>query len=302
MLAHIIDGEAIAADIRKTIAAAVTALKRQHNLIPTLAAVLVGDDPASQVYVRAKTRQAREAGLNTIQHLLPTMTSEAGLLDLVASLNSDDSISAILVQLPLPEHIKKEKILSAMDPAKDVDGFHPINVGRLWVGAKGIVPCTPHGCMIMLDRTLGKLAGKRALVIGRSNIVGKPLAALLLREDATVTIAHSKTEDLPRRCREADILVAAVGSAGMVRGDWIKPGATVIDVGISRVAAPEKGFNRNGTPKTRIVGDVAFDEARMVAGWITPVPGGVGPMTIACLMRNTVIAACRRRGLADPEL
>ena len=301
-LAQIIDGKALAADLHQRITIAVTMLKRDHGLIPTLAAILVGDDPASHVYVRAKSRQARKVGLGTIEHLLPAATSEAGLLDLIGSLNTDDSVSAILVQLPLPGHIKQEKIFSAMDPAKDVDGFHPVNVGRLWAGAKGMIPCTPYGCMIMLKQTVSALAGKSALVIGRSNIVGKPLAALLLRENATVTIVHSKTENLPGRCREADILVAAVGSAGMIRGDWIKPGAAVIDVGISRIAAPEKGFKQNGTPKTRIFGDVAFDEALNVAEWITPVPGGVGPMTIACLMRNTVIAACRRQGLAEPEL
>jgi len=300
--AKIIDGKALAADLHKRIGTAVMALKREHGVTPTLAVVLVGEDPASHVYVRAKIRHAKDVGLGTIEHVLPAAISETELLGLIASLNTDDSVSAILVQLPLPDHIDKEKIFSSMDPAKDVDGLHPVNVGRLWGGGKGIVPCTPYGCMVMLKRTLSQLAGKRALVIGRSNIVGRPLAALLLSEDATVTIAHSRTENLPARCREADILVAAVGSAGMVRGDWIKPGAAVIDVGISRITASEKAFKPDGTLKTRIVGDVVFEEARMVAGWITPVPGGVGPMTIACLMRNTVIAACRRRGLAEPEL
>lgn len=278
------------------------ALKREHGVTPTLAVVLVGEDPASRVYVQAKTRHARENGLNTVEHVLPTTTSEARILDLIASLNGDDSVSAILVQLPLPRHVDKEKILSALDPTKDVDGFHPLNVGRLWIGNDGMVPCTPFGCMTLLKRTVGALAGKSALVIGRSNIVGKPLAALLLRESATVTMAHSKTGDLRARCREADILIAAVGRPRMVQGAWIKPGAAVIDVGINRISDSAQGINRDGTPKTRIVGDVDFEEARKVAGWITPVPGGVGPMTIACLLRNTVIAACRRRGLAEPEL
>ncbi len=300
--ARIIDGKAIAAEMRESIAAAAAALKRDHGVVPTLAAVLVGDDPASHVYVRAKTRQAEDAGLRTTQRLLPADTSEAHILDLIASLGGDDSVDAILVQLPLPAHVDKEKVLASLDPAKDVDGFHPVNVGRLWSEGDGMVPCTPHGCMTLLRRTIGDVAGKNAVVIGRSNIVGKPLAALLLRANATVTLAHSKSGDLSRRCRDADILIAAVGRPHMVQGDWIKPGAAVVDVGINRIPDPDGGVKADGTTKTRIVGDVDFEAAQKIAGWITPVPGGVGPMTIACLMRNTVIAACRRRGLVEPDL
>jgi len=295
--ARIIDGRQFAAGVRRGVAAEVEALKSAHGITPTLAIVLVGDDEASHIYVRAKGRQAEEAGMATIEHLLPARTPERELLRLVGRLNADHAVNGILVQLPLPAPIATPKVLAAVDPAKDVDGFHPINVGRLWSGAPGMVPCTPFGCMAMLKATVDRLAGLRALVIGRSNIVGKPMAALLLRENATVTIAHSKTRDLAGCCREADILVVAAGRARLVEGAWIKPGACVLDVGINRVAAPELGAG-----KTRIVGDVDFEAARKVAGAITPVPGGVGPMTIACLMRNTVIAASRQRGLKDPEI
>jgi len=300
--ATIIDGKAFAARLREKIAARVALLKKDHGLTPALAVVLVGEDPASQVYVNAKGRQTEEAGMESITHLLPPDTPEQELLDLIDSLNSDAKVNGILVQLPLPDQIDETKVIDAIDPEKDVDGFHTINVGRLWVGQEAPVPCTPYGCLLMLKDTLGDLTGKRALVLGRSNIVGKPMAALLLAEHCTVTIAHSRTKDLQARCLEADILVAAVGRPQMVPGDWIKPGATVIDVGINRIDAPEKGANEDGTPKTRLVGDVNFDEAALVAGAITPVPGGVGPMTIANLLRNTVIAACRQNGLDDPGL
>ncbi len=295
--ARIIDGRRFAAEVRRGVAAEVAALKASHGLVPKLAIVLVGDDEASHVYVRAKGRQAEEAGMATVEHLLPKNTPERELLRLIGRLNADKTVNGILVQLPLPAPIDSPKVLAAVDPAKDVDGFHPVNVGRLWSGAAGVVPCTPYGCMVMLKATLRGLAGRRALVIGRSNIVGKPMAALLLRDNATVTIAHSKTRDLAARCREADILVVAVGRARLVEGGWIKPGSCVLDVGINRVPAPDQG--KDGT---RIVGDVDFEAARKVAGFITPVPGGVGPMTIACLMRNTVIAASRQRGLRDPGI
>jgi methylenetetrahydrofolate dehydrogenase (NADP+) / methenyltetrahydrofolate cyclohydrolase len=295
--ARIIDGRAFAAHVRKGVTAEVAAMKVAHGFAPTLAIVLVGDDEASHVYVRAKGRQAEEAGMATLEHLLPAATPEADLLALIASLNADANVNGILVQLPLPAPINSPRILAAVDPAKDVDGFHPINVGRLWSGDAGVVPCTPYGCMVMLKATLDGITGKRALVIGRSNIVGKPMAALLLGENATVTIAHSKTKELAKRCREADIVVAAAGHPRLVKGAWIKPGACVLDVGINRVPAPDLGKG-----KTRIVGDVDFEAARKVAGHITPVPGGVGPMTIACLMRNTVIAARRQHGLGNPEI
>jgi methylenetetrahydrofolate dehydrogenase (NADP+) / methenyltetrahydrofolate cyclohydrolase len=295
--ARIIDGRRFAAGVRKGVTAEVSALKTTHALTPTLAIVLVGDDEASHIYVRAKGRQAEEAGMATVEHLLPKQTPERDLLKLIQRLNADDTVNGILVQLPLPAPIDSPKVLAAVDPAKDVDGFHPINVGRLWSGVPGMVPCTPYGCMFILKATLDGLAGLRALVIGRSNIVGKPMAALLLRENATATIAHSQTRDLAERCREADVVVAAVGRARLVKGAWIKPGACVLDVGINRVPAPDRGKGR-----TRIVGDVDFEDARLVAGHITPVPGGVGPMTIACLMRNTVIAARRQRGLPDPQI
>jgi methylenetetrahydrofolate dehydrogenase (NADP+)/methenyltetrahydrofolate cyclohydrolase len=294
MAARLIDGKAHAAALRAAVAAAAAALKAEHGVVPGLAAVLVGADPASEVYVRSKGKASLEAGLNSFEHRLPAATSEAELLALVAQLNADPAVDGILVQLPLPKQIDPQRVIEALDPAKDVDGFHPQNVGRLWSGGEALVPCTPYGCLLLLRAALGSLAGAAAVVIGRSNIVGKPMAALLLAEHCTVTLAHSRTRDLPAVARRADILVAATGRAEMVRGDWIKPGATVIDVGINRVAGEGA--------KSRLVGDVAFAEAGAVAGAITPVPGGVGPMTIACLLRNTLIAACRRRRLAVPAL
>ena len=293
--AKIIDGKAFAANLRESLARRTGVLKEKHGLVPGLAVVLVGEDPASQVYVRNKAKQTVEVGFQSFEHKLDTDTPEADLLALVEKLNGDEAVHGILVQLPLPGHIDSQKVLDSIDPAKDVDGFHAINIGRLWSGMEALVPCTPLGCSLMLKDTLGDLSGLNAVIVGRSNIVGKPMAALLIKESCTVTICHSRTKDLAGVCREADILVAAVGRAEMVRGDWIKPGATVIDVGINRVDAPEKGEG-----KTRLVGDVAFDEASQVAGAITPVPGGVGPMTIACLLVNTLSAACRQHGLAEP--
>ena len=294
MAARLIDGKAHAASLRAAVAAAAAEVKARHGIVPGLAAVLVGDDPASEVYVRSKGKATQEAGLNSFEHRLPAATSEAELLALVAQLNADAAVDGILVQLPLPKQINPQRVIDALDPAKDVDGFHPRNVGRLWSGAEALVPCTPYGCLRLLRATLGSLAGAEAVVIGRSNIVGKPMAALLLGEHCTVTLAHSRTRDLPAVSRRADILVAAIGRAEMVRGAWIKPGAAVIDVGINRV--PGEGG------KSRLVGDVAFAEAAEIAGAITPVPGGVGPMTIACLLRNTLVAACRRRRLPVPAL
>jgi methylenetetrahydrofolate dehydrogenase (NADP+) / methenyltetrahydrofolate cyclohydrolase len=290
---RLIDGKAAAAALRQRIAAAVAELKSRHGVVPGLAAVLVGDDPASEVYVRSKAKAMREAGLAGAEHHLPAGTSEAELLGLVARLNADPAIDGILVQLPLPRQIDPAHIIAALDPAKDVDGFHPENVGRLWSGGAALVPCTPWGALLLLRQTLGALAGAEAVVIGRSSIVGKPMAALLLAEHCTVTLAHSRSRDLKDIARRADILVAAAGRAGLVRGAWIKPGATVIDVGINRLPGEGKG---------RLVGDVAFAEAQGIAGAITPVPGGVGPMTIACLLRNTLLAACRRRGLKEPQI
>jgi len=296
--AQIIDGKAFAEGLRGRIADEVTRLKADHGLTPGLAVVLVGEDPASQVYVRNKGKQTLEAGMNSYEHKLDASTEEETLLKLIDDLNADDTVNGILVQLPLPDHINEARVLAAITPEKDVDGFHLINVGKLTTGdASAMVPCTPLGCIMMLKDHLGDLKGKRALVLGRSNIVGKPMAALLLAEHATVTIAHSRTEDLARECARADILVAAVGRPKMVKGDWVKPGAVVIDVGINRIDAPEKGEG-----KTRLVGDVDFDEAVQVAGAITPVPGGVGPMTIACLLRNTVVAACLQHGIEVPGI
>ena len=300
--AQIIDGKAFAARLRERVAAEVAKLKENHELTPSLTVVLVGEDAASEVYVRSKGKQTVEAGMGSDTIRLSADTPEQDLLDLIGKLNADDAVHGILVQLPLPDQIDEAKVIAAIDPDKDVDGFHVVNVGRLWTGAEAPVPCTPYGCLLMLKETLGDLTGKRALVLGRSNIVGKPMAALLLAEHCTVTIAHSRTDDLAERCREADILIAAVGRPQMVPGDWIKPGATVIDVGINRIDAPDKGMKEDGSPKTRLVGDVNFDEAKQVAGAITPVPGGVGPMTIANLLRNTVIAACRQKGLTDPGI
>jgi methylenetetrahydrofolate dehydrogenase (NADP+) / methenyltetrahydrofolate cyclohydrolase len=291
---RLIDGKAAAAALRARVAAAAAELKARHGVVPGLAAVLVGEDPASQVYVRSKAKATREAGLAGVEHRLPAATEAAELLRLVAALNADPAVDGILVQLPLPPHIEPQRVIDAIDPAKDVDGFHPQNVGRLWSGGTALVPCTPYGCLMLLRQALGSLAGAEAMVLGRSNIVGKPMAALLLGENCSVGFAHSKSRDLPALARRADILVAAVGRAELVRGHWIKPGATVIDVGINRIAEADG--------KSRLVGDVAFAEAQGIAGAITPVPGGVGPMTIACLLRNTLIAACRRRGLAEPPL
>lgn len=296
--ANIIDGKAFAAGLRERVAAAAAELKAAHGLTPGLAVVLVGEDPASQVYVRNKGKQTIEAGMQSFEHRLPESTSQADLLTLVDKLNADSAVHGILVQLPLPDHIDSETVLAAIDPDKDVDGFHAVNTGRLWSGSSGaVVPCTPTGCLMMIKDRLGELKGKRALVLGRSNIVGKPMAALLLAEHCTVTLAHSRTQDLAGECRRADILVVAVGRALMVKGDWIKPGACVIDVGMNRIPAPERGEG-----KTRLAGDVDFEEAVKVAGSITPVPGGVGPMTIACLLRNTVLAACAQAGVPRPEL
>ena len=296
MTARLIDGKAFAADLRARVGGRVAGFANSVGRAPGLAVVLVGEDPASQVYVRNKAKQTAEAGMASFEHRLDATTPEADLLALVAALNADPAVDGILVQLPLPPHIDERLVLAAIDPAKDVDGFHVINAGRLATGQEALVPCTPLGCLMLLRDTLGDLSGAEAVVVGRSNIVGKPMAQLLIGDSCTVTVAHSRTRDLPTVTRRADILIAAVGRAEMVRGDWIKPGTTVIDVGINRIPAPEKGEG-----KTRLVGDVHFAEALDVAGAITPVPGGVGPMTIACLLRNTLVAAHRRAGLADPE-
>jgi len=294
MTARVIDGKAAALDIRTRVAAAAAAFRERTGRPPGLATVLVGEDPASAVYVRSKGKATAEAGMESFSHQLADTVSEAELLALVGRLNADERVDGILVQLPLPGHIDSSRVIAAIDPAKDVDGFHPVNAGRLATGLGALVPCTPLGCLYLLKQEMGDIAGKDAVVIGRSNIVGKPMAMLLIGESATVTVAHSKTRDLPAVVRRADIVVAAVGRPEMVRGDWIKPGAVVIDVGINRVPAAEEG-------KTRLVGDVAFAEASEVASAITPVPGGVGPMTIAMLLRNTLVAAHRRSGLAEPE-
>jgi methylenetetrahydrofolate dehydrogenase (NADP+)/methenyltetrahydrofolate cyclohydrolase len=291
MAARIIDGAKHAAELRAATERQVGLLAREHGLVPGLAVVLVGEDPASQIYVRNKVKVAAGVRVVSSEHRLPAGASEAEVLDKVTALNADPAIHGILVQMPLPPQIRPEPVIAAIDPLKDVDGFHDINAGRLMSGREGLVPCTPWGCILLLRQTLGALAGRSAIVLGRSNIVGKPMALLLLREDCTVTVAHSKTRDLPALCRGADILVAAIGRPEFVRGDWLKPGATVIDVGISRL-------ERDG--RRRLVGDVAFAEALGVAGAITPVPGGVGPMTIACLLANTVRAACLQRGIAVP--
>ncbi|MGO4571932.1 bifunctional methylenetetrahydrofolate dehydrogenase/methenyltetrahydrofolate cyclohydrolase FolD [Microvirga sp. 2TAF3] len=294
MSATIIDGKAYAAGLRTRIAKAVGELSRE-GATPGLAVVLVGEDPASQIYVKNKARQTAEVGMNSFEHKLPASTSEADLLALVARLNADPAVDGILVQLPLPKQIDTQKVIEAIDPGKDVDGFHPINAGRLMTGVPGFVSCTPLGCLLLIRSVRRDLAGLDAVVVGRSNIVGKPMAQLLLSQSCTVTTAHSRTRDLAEVCRRANILVAAVGRPEMVRGDWVKPGAIVIDVGINRVPNPAAGEG-----KTKVVGDVAYEEAAKVASAITPVPGGVGPMTIACLLRNTLQAACLRRGLSMP--
>lgn len=291
MTATLIDGKARAAALRARVKDAAARFAARAGRAPGLAVVLVGADPASEVYVRSKGRATVEAGMVSREIRLEASTTEAELLAVVTGLNADPAIDGILVQLPLPRQIDANLVIAAIDPAKDVDGFHPINVGRLWLGQEALVPCTPTGCVMLARETLPRLAGLNAVVVGRSNIVGKPVAALLLAESCTVTIAHSRTADLPALCRSADILVAAVGQPEMIKGDWIKPGALVLDVGINRVPGAEPG-------KTRLVGDVDFAAAVEVAGHITPVPGGIGPMTIACLLDNTITAACRREGIA----
>ena len=290
-----IDGRAFAENLRARVTEETARIKAEHGFTPGLAAVLVGEDPASQVYVRNKAKQTVACGMESFEHRLPAETSQADLLSLIAKLNADDAVHGILVQLPLPDQIEEQAVIDAVDPDKDVDGFHVVNTGRLATGAPAMVPCTPFGCLMMLQDRLGDLSGLEAVIVGRSNIVGKPMAALLTGANCTVTNAHSRTRDLAAVCRRADILVAAVGRPEMIRGDWVKPGAAVIDVGINRVPTAEEG-------KTRLVGDVAFAEAAEVAGAITPVPGGVGPMTIAVLLRNTVVAACRQAGVTEPEI
>lgn len=294
MSAAIIDGKAFAAGLRARVAEGVAAFAQRTGRKPGLAVVLVGEDPASQVYVRSKGKATIEAGMESFEHKLPESTGQDELVALVEALNADERVDGILVQLPLPDGVDDKSVIAAIDPAKDVDGFHVINAGKLSVGEEGLVPCTPLGSLMLLKDKLGDLSGLEAVVVGRSNIVGKPMAQLLLQENCTVTLAHSRTRDLPDVVRRGDIVVAAVGRAEMVKGDWLKPGATVIDVGINRVPAAEDG-------KTRLVGDVDFEGAREVAGAITPVPGGVGPMTIAVLLRNTLVAAHARAGLAAPE-
>ncbi|MCF7643967.1 bifunctional methylenetetrahydrofolate dehydrogenase/methenyltetrahydrofolate cyclohydrolase FolD [Bacillus subtilis] len=297
--AKVIDGKLLAEDVVAAVKTATSELVSATGVQPGIAVVIVGEDPASQVYVASKGRKARECGFHSVQHTLTEDTSEADLLAVIDGLNNDPAIHGILVQLPLPKHVDEGRVIQTIAPDKDVDGFHYINVGKLGTGAvdSAFVPCTPAGSMIMIERQLGRdLSGLNAVVIGRSNIVGKPMANLLLAANATVTVAHSRTKDLPALARTADILVAAVGRPQMVKGDWIKPGATVIDVGINRIDAPEKGEG-----KTRLVGDVDYEEAAKVAGAITPVPGGVGPMTIAMLMANTLVAACRAAGAKAPK-
>ena len=292
--ARIIDGKAFAAGIREKVARRVALLKADHGVTPGLAVVQVGDDPASLVYTRNKTKQAVEAEMASFKFDLAAETTQENLLRKISELNEDPRVNGILVQLPLPDRIEEHAVINAIDPTKDVDGFHTINTGLLATGQDALAPCTPLGCLMMLRDVLGDLEGRKALVLGRSNIVGKPMAMLLIRENCTVTVAHSRTRDLPAEVRQADVLVAAAGRPRMVKGDWIKPGAAVIDVGINRAPTGEDG-------KTRLVGDVDFDEAVTVAGAITPVPGGVGPMTIACLLRNTVTACCRQNGIDLPE-
>ncbi|MCL6286205.1 bifunctional methylenetetrahydrofolate dehydrogenase/methenyltetrahydrofolate cyclohydrolase FolD [Ruegeria sp. 2012CJ41-6] len=301
MGAQIIDGKAFAAKVRGQVAEHVAKLKESHGITPGLAVVLVGEDPASQVYVRSKGKMTVEVGMNSYEHKLDADTPEDVLLALIDQLNRDPAVHGILVQLPLPGHLNEDLVINSIDPAKDVDGFHISNVGLLGTGQKSMVPCTPLGCLMMLRDHHGSLSGLDAVVVGRSNIVGKPMAQLLLGDSCTVTIAHSRTKNLADVVRRADIVVAAVGRPEMVPGDWIKPGATVIDVGINRIDAPEKGTNEDGSVKTRLVGDVHYESAAAVAGAITPVPGGVGPMTIACLLANTLTAAARANDLPEPE-
>src|SRR5215475_2155483 len=292
MTARIIDGKAIAAELRGRVAVEVARVKREHNLVPGLAVVLVGHDPASEVYVRSKHIQTQAAGMASFDHKLPVDVSQADLLALIAKLNGDPAVHGILVQLPLPKHLHTETVINAIDPAKDVDGLHPNNAGRLAGGFQALSPCTPLGCIILSKSVHASLEGMNAIVIGRSNLVGRPLLQLLLNEHATVTIAHSRSRDLPKLTAQADLVYAAVGKAQMVRGSWIKPGATVVDVGINRIPTAEG--------KTKLVGDVAYAEAREVAGAITPVPGGVGQMTVACLLVNTLRAACAIAGVGKP--
>ncbi len=292
-MSKVIDGKAFAAKLRARVAEKVGKLKSQQGVVPGLAVVLVGEDPASQVYVRNKGKQTLEVGMQSFEHKLPDTTSQDKLMQLIDQLNADEAVHGILVQLPLPKQIEEEAVINHINPDKDVDGFHLNNVGRLAIGEPGIVPCTPLGCIMMLKDALGDLSGLHAVVVGRSNIVGKPMAALLLQENCTVEITHSRTRNLQEECLRADILVAAVGRPEMIKGDWVKPGATVIDVGINRIDA--------GDGKTRLVGDVDYDSAAKVAGKITPVPGGVGPMTIACLLHNTLQQACRINGVEMPD-
>ena len=296
MTAQLIDGKAFAARVRGQVAEHVARLKQEHGIVPGLAVVVVGEDPASQVYVRSKGKQTVEVGMTSFEHKLDASVSEEELIAVIDQLNADPAVHGILVQLPLPKHLNEDLVIGRIDPAKDVDGFHISNVGLLGTGQKSMVPCTPLGCLMMLRYHFGSLSGCEAVVIGRSNIVGKPMAQLLLGDSCTVTIAHSRTRDLPEVVRRADIVVAAVGRPEMVPGDWIKPGAVVIDVGINRIAAPEKGAG-----KMKLVGDVDFASCAEVAGAITPVPGGVGPMTIACLLANTLTATCRANDLPEPE-
>ena len=297
MTAQKIDGKDIAAALRGRIGTAVAALEKRHGKTPGLAVVLVGEDAASQVYVKNKGIATKEAGMASLEFRLPEDTPEEVLLDKLDALNADPEVNGILVQFPVPAQISQQKVIDTIDPAKDVDGLNPANAGRLVSGLDALTPCTPLGSVILAKETLGDLTGKHAVVIGRSNLVGKPVAQLLLNENCTVTMAHSRTVDLPAVCRQADILVAAVGIPEMVKADWVKPGASVIDVGINRIDAPEKGEG-----KTRLVGDVAYAEAAEIAAHITPVPGGVGPMTIACLLRNTLTAFCRQNGFEEPEV
>lgn len=296
MVAEVIDGKAFAADVRAKVTAHVARLKAEHGVTPGLAVILVGEDPASEVYVRNKGKQTLEAGMESFEHKLPADTSAETLYALIDRLNADSAVHGILCQFPVPDHLSEAEIVARIDPAKDVDGLHILNIGRLASGQEAMAPCTPLGSLMLLRDRLGDLSGKEAVVIGRSNLVGKPMAQLLLRDNCTVTLVHSRTQEIEAVVRRADIVVAAVGRAEMVTGDWLKPGAVVIDVGINRIDAPERGEG-----KTRLVGDCDFASCKAVAGAITPVPGGVGPMTIACLLANTVTACCRAHDLPAPE-